>query len=144
MIRTWPFVPAVISCRLPALQCPYGYAKTITGYVVPGPVVVRLFDKFNCSLAILSRGSAFPVCPPDRVGFSLEHQNGRCLSQGLLLAFELGLEFADGFLRFLVFPGSYAFAPLFAYLLVGLLLSEDLFGYNSIAPEEFTDLQLIH
>ena len=52
VMRAWPFVPAVISCRLPALQCPYGYAKTITGYMVPGPVVVRLFDKFNCSLAI--------------------------------------------------------------------------------------------
>ena len=55
-----------------------------------------------------------------------------------------GLEFADGFLRFLVFPGSYAFAPLFAYLLVGLLPGEDLNGYISIAPEEFTELQLIH
>ena len=66
------------------------------------------------------------------------------LARANSIAFELGLEFADGSLRFLVFPSSSASAPLVAYLLVGLLLSEDLFGYNSIAPEEFTELQLIH
>ena len=63
-MRAWPFVPAVISCGLPALQCPYSYAKATTGYMVPGPVVVRLFDQVQLLSCDLRRGSAFPVYPP--------------------------------------------------------------------------------